>query len=204
MKKYLYRKQQGSQKIIVLITASLVLLLLAVSVIYFLPKKSSVVDLEIKKDEYREMSAINPEGEEPVVEKIDVFKEAAPVDIVVPEVGTVLSGEAAAGVAIPEVVVTAAPGVTAKFRSFQITAENGNFMPNQVIVNAGDTVHLDLQAVDTDYDFVLPSYNMKQTVKKGEKKILEFQALQTGRFTYYCSICGGPEQGPKGSIIVAP
>jgi hypothetical protein len=32
---------------------------------------------------------------------------------------------------------------------------------------------------------------MKQTAKKGEGKVLEFQAVTEGKFLFYCDACGG-------------
>ena len=44
---------------------------------------------------------------------------------------------------------------------------------------------------------------MKQTAKKGETKVLEFQANQDGNFLYYCEVCGGVNGNVKGNIIIA-
>ena len=132
----------------------------------------------------------------------DEFREEVPVNVVVPDVDTELSEEEKKEIALPTVVVPAAPGVDAKFRDFNISAENDVFVPNKIIANVGDTVHVDFTAVDKDYDIVFPSYNMMQRASVGQTKILEFQALQEGSFTYYCSSCGGPESGPKGTFII--
>lgn len=135
-------------------------------------------------------------------EQKDQFREEVPVDIVVPGVDTELSEEEKKEIALPTVVVPAAPGVESKFRDFNISAENDVFVPSKIIANVGDTVHVDFTAVDKDYDIVFPSYNMMQKASMGQTKILEFQALQEGSFTYYCSSCGGPESGPKGTFII--
>jgi hypothetical protein len=45
---------------------------------------------------------------------------------------------------------------------------------------------------------------MKQTADKGQTKALEFQAVNSGKFTYYCDLCGGLTSKTIGYIIVAP
>lgn len=180
---------------------------------------ASILVILVAIDLFREPKAVLPTGnvetpttvneqtdytavvEMPQIER-DAFRADVPVDIVVPDVNAQLSEEQKKEIAVPTVVVAAAPGVDSKFRNFQIRADGGAFVPTKVIANAGDTVHIDFVAVDGDYDIVFPSYNMMQTAKQGQTKILEFQALQSGSFTYYCSSCGGPESGPKGNIII--
>lgn len=125
---------------------------------------------------------------------------AVPSDIKVPGLGDTTGDN---NIAVPVGVTDAAPGVSAQLRSFNIKAEGGVFNPSTVIVNVGDTVHINFTAVDKEYDMVLPDYGMKQTAKKGETKIFEFQAVSTGKFTYYCESCGGLSSQAKGFIIIA-
>lgn len=132
----------------------------------------------------------------------DVFRQEVPVNVKVPEVNTVLSEAEKKVIAVPTVVVPAAPGATAQLRNFNIFAEGGKFIPSQIIANVGDTVHINFTAVDKGYDIVFPSYNMMQVAQKGETKILEFQALEDGSFLYYCDSCGGPNSATAGKIII--
>lgn len=133
----------------------------------------------------------------------DKFREEVPVNIVVPTKETVLTEAEKKVIALPTVVVPAAPGVESSFRSFDIKAEGGVFTPSRIIGRVGDTIHINFTAVDKAYDIVFPSYNMKQTAKQGQTKILEFQAVSEGSFTYYCDSCGGPTSATKGSIVIA-
>jgi len=132
----------------------------------------------------------------------DVFRQEVPVNVKVPEVNTVLSEAEKKVIAVPTVVVPAAPGATAQLRNFNIFAEGGKFIPSQIIANVGDTVHINFTAVDKDYDIVFPSYNMKQVATQGQTKILEFQALEDGSFLYYCESCGGSNSATDGKIII--
>lgn len=132
----------------------------------------------------------------------DKFRAEVPAEIKVPGKDTELSEAEKKEIALPTVVTPAAPGIEAQFRSFDIMAEGDKFIPSKVIANVGDTVHINFTAVDKAYDIVFPSYNMKQTAKKGETKILEFQAVMAGDFLYYCEACGGATSGTKGNIII--
>jgi len=134
---------------------------------------------------------------------VDKFRSEVPVNIIVPDQNTKLTDTEKKVTAIPTVVAAAAPGVEAKFRSFDVKADGGVFTPSKIIANTGDTVHINFTAVDKDYDITFPSYSMKQTAKKGQTKVLEFQAVEVGSFLYYCDACGGETSSAKGSIIVA-
>ena len=123
----------------------------------------------------------------------------APSDVVVPDVGAT---NVPANVAVPQNVAPAAPGVSAKFRSFEIKVDGGKFVPDTLAVNVGDTVNVKITAVDKDYDFVQPDYGFSFPLPKGIQKTLEFGATTEGKYTFYCSSCGGPDKGPVGYIIV--
>jgi len=122
-----------------------------------------------------------------------------PAGVKVPENGETAPKDVAA----PISVVQSAPGVQTKIRTFNIKAERNIFNPSTVIVNVGDTVHINFTPIDKTYDITLPDYGLKQTVAKGETKILEFQALNEGKYLYYCDLCGGANSSAKGYVIIS-
>lgn len=132
----------------------------------------------------------------------DKFRAEVPKDIKVPEVNEKLTVEQAKVVAVPTVVTPAAPGVAQRYRSFDIQANGNLFTPSSVIGNINDTIHINLTAVDKDYDIVFPSYNMRGVIKKGQTKPMQFQATQEGSFTFYCESCGGVNSASKGTVII--
>ena len=132
----------------------------------------------------------------------DPYREEAPVISRIPEANEVLPADQQKIIAVPTVVVPAAPGVESNFRNFNISGEGGRFVPEKIIAKVGDTVHVNFSAVDRDYDIVFPSYNMSQFAKQGQTKVLEFQALQSGSFLYFCESCGGLSSEAKGTIII--
>lgn len=89
-------------------------------------------------------------------------------------------------------------------RIFKIKAEDNKFIPDTIVVNQGDTLSLEITAVDQDYDFVQPDYGLTAKISEGETLRGGFQAADPGKFTFYCEICGGLEEGAKGYIIVNP
>ena len=132
----------------------------------------------------------------------DPFREEAPAITRIPSANEVLPAEQQKIIAVPTVVVPAAPGVESSFRNFNISGEGGKFVPEKIIAQVGDTIHINFTAVDKDYDIVFPSYNMKQSAKISQTKILEFQALKDGSFIYFCESCGGVNGEAKGNIII--
>lgn len=120
-----------------------------------------------------------------------------PEGIKVPEMGE----EVGKGVAAPEAVASASVNGNNKYRIFSIAADKNAFSPDTIIVNVGDVVHINFTAVDKTYDLTIPDYGMKQTVYKGETKVLEFQTVNAGKFMFYCDLCGGLNSEVKGYVI---
>jgi len=124
---------------------------------------------------------------------------AAPAGAIAPDEG---STNAPANVAVPAVQVPAAPGTTASFRSYNVGIKNDAYSPDTFVVNQGDTVNFWITAVDGNYGFTQPDYGLNVIIKKGVTKQVQFQALQPGKFMFYCGSCGGPAKGPVGNFIV--
>lgn len=131
----------------------------------------------------------------------------SPTHAPVPE-GAVAPGVGASdlpeGVGAPRLVTEAAPSVPYSYRSFSISVENGKFVPDTIIVNEKDTVNLKITASDDEYDFFQPDYGLSAPLPEGVTKTVEFGALLTGKLTFYCQSCGGPDSGPVGYIVVVP
>lgn len=103
-------------------------------------------------------------------------------------------------VAKPETVI---PSGSAAIRIFEIKAAGNKFTPDTLIVNNRDTVKIKLTAVDKDYDFTQPDYGLlNYLAKQGQTRTIEFGTSASGKFTFYCETCGGPDKGPVGYLIV--
>jgi hypothetical protein len=184
-----------------IIAAVAVLVVLSIIAAFLAGQKKATVQAPVIVQAPMQTAA--PTSEAPQAEVVkDQFRAEVPVNIKVPELSEVLTVEQKKEIAVPTIVTPAAPGSSAQFRNFNIIAEGGKYTPLKVIGRVGDTIHINFTAVDKDYDIVFPSYNMKTTALKGQTKILEFQAIQEGNFTYYCEMCGGPDGPTKGNIIL--
>jgi plastocyanin len=129
-----------------------------------------------------------------------VTREAAPANVVVPSEE---SKDVPQNVALPT-VVSSNPNQSTSFRSFDIKADGNKFSPDTVIVRQGDTININVTAVDKDYDFFQPDYGVKAQIPKGATKKVQFQGTASGKFLFYCVSCGGPDKGPTGYLIIAP
>ncbi len=124
---------------------------------------------------------------------------AVPANIAVPNEG---AANVALGVAVPVVQGAGDSSGNVSYRSFNIDIQNGSFSPDTVIVKQGDTVDLELTAVNAGYEFTQPDYGFNTPIAKGTTQRIQFQALQSGNFIFYCASCGGPSKGPVGHLIV--
>ena len=190
----------NKKKILLLGGGVLVVIILAVMVIYALNKKQNVLPAE------QGNIPAEQTGEEPgttsTTGSTDQYREEVPGDVKVPGMNENLTDAEKEVIAVPSIVTPAAPGASASFRSFSISGDGGKFVPAEIIARLNDIVHVNFTAVDKDYDIVFPSYGMRQSAKKGETKILEFQAVSEGSYTYYCDSCGGAKSPASGKIIV--
>lgn len=106
------------------------------------------------------------------------------------------------GVAAPTLVAPGSPSGATSFRSFNVTVTAQAFSPSTIIVNQGDTVHINITASGGAYDFTQQDLGLMLKVPAGETKVVQFDATSPGKFTFYCTSCGGPSKGPVGYVEV--
>lgn len=135
----------------------------------------------------------------PVVPTSSKTVSSVPANTIVPNAGATGTP---ANVAVPVVQSVGSPSGNVSYRSFDIKIMGGAYAPSTVAVKQGDTVNLELTAVDSNYGFTQPQYGFNATILEGKTQTIQFQALQTGDFTFYCASCGGPSKGPIGHLIV--
>ncbi|TSC82059.1 MAG: Uncharacterized protein G01um101420_589 [Parcubacteria group bacterium Gr01-1014_20] len=125
----------------------------------------------------------------------------SPPNVVVPEKDSQNLPE---NIAKPEVFYEQERRPGTGLRVFSITIEEDTFKPDTVIVNEFDRVKINLTSVDKDYDFTQPDSGRPMKILKGTTEFVEFQAQGGKKLTFYCTLCGGPEKGPIGNIIIKP
>lgn len=113
-------------------------------------------------------------------------------------------GNAAGGVAVPQIVAPAAADSKLSKRIFAITVNNNKIDTPNIVVYAGDLVTLTITAVDKAYNFVQPDYGLRFNLKQGETKTFDNQFTTPGKYLFYCDSCGGPESEPRGYFTVVP
>lgn len=104
-------------------------------------------------------------------------------------------------VAPPKEIIPAAPQIESKLRTFEIKGEKNSFDAKEIRVYQNDIVNIKFIAVDRSYDFNLPHYNLSTQAQKGETKTIQFQAINPGKFPFYCFQCS---KNPLGYLIVVP
>lgn len=115
-------------------------------------------------------------------------------DTHVPEPGETASES---GVAMPKAAQKMANDSKKKIRSFDVIADKNSFSVEKIIVYEDDVVKINFTAKDKTYDFSIPDFGIKQSAKKGETKLVEFQAVRVGSFIF--------ESKPvQGAILVVP
>lgn len=185
---------ENNKKIVIGVGIAVVVVILAY-VAFF--QKGSNVNTGNKGGATGGTAAVGGKAGEPVK---SATRQEVGSGVVVPDASA--SSTVPANVAKPAIVTQAAPGSTSKFRSFSISVTGGKFVPENVIVNAGDTVHINITATDKDYDFYQPDYGLSTPLPKGVQKVVEFQATSRDKYTFYCQSCGGPSKGPVGYVTV--
>jgi cytochrome c oxidase subunit 2 len=99
---------------------------------------------------------------------------------------------------------SAAAASAAETKTIKMTAEKYHFTPETINVNLGDTVVLEITALDTDHGFGLSAFNIDQRLPKGQTVKIEFVADKKGEFTFKCThFCGWGHFGMNGKLIVS-
>lgn len=89
-------------------------------------------------------------------------------------------------------------------RVFRARFEDEKIMPDTFVVHQGERVRLEVLAADNTYDLTQPDYHLQVPVAPSTRQLIPFEANEVGTFLFYCSSCGGPKDGPRGYIVVAP
>ncbi|MBI3588829.1 MAG: hypothetical protein HY093_00225 [Candidatus Liptonbacteria bacterium] len=181
-----------------ILIASIVVVAVIVLVVFGFMKKPSPAPTQDQNPP--NTSSENTASSVPKTPPPPITQTKTPPNVVVPEEN---SKNVPANVAKPENVSVLNSDAGTKFRTFKISAAGNQFTPNTMIVKAGDVLKIEFTAVDKSYDFTQPNYGIRPfSTEKGKTRILNFQAGGLGKFTFYCTLCGGPTKGPVGYLIV--
>lgn len=101
----------------------------------------------------------------------------------------------------PKVEPSGVPSGSVK--SFDIEAERFYFKPNEIVVNKGDTVVLNVKSEDVTHGFSIPVYGINKTLEPDKTVTIKFVADKAGEFEFACSVvCGTGHGDMKGKLVV--
>ena len=88
-------------------------------------------------------------------------------------------------------------------REFSITTRNYRFIPARIEVTQGELVRITLHAEDQVHSFAIDEYRIAKRMPTDGTTILDFQADQAGKFTFYCNLTEDENcQQVRGELIV--
>lgn len=86
---------------------------------------------------------------------------------------------------------------------FNLDSFRFGYSEEEIIVNQGDTVTINLTSSDGRHDWVVDEFNAAtEIIEEGETTSVTFVADQVGEFEFYCSVGSHREQGMVGTLIV--
>jgi cytochrome c oxidase subunit 2 len=101
-------------------------------------------------------------------------------------------------------LLTAGNLFAAETKTFQLTAQSYEFLPDTIRVNQGDKVILNITAIDKDHGFGIKAMNINRSLPKGKTVTIEFVAKKKGEFKIKCTkFCGFGHFGMQAKLIVS-
>lgn len=96
--------------------------------------------------------------------------------------------------------------ITARTFAYTITPAGGGASTTDAFtVNKGDHVILNITAQDVTHGFSMSPYVTSRSLNPGTTVRVEFDAIQSGNFTFFCTVtCGSGHGGMNGTMTVNP
>jgi plastocyanin len=119
------------------------------------------------------------------------------------EESVTVSGEADISVDDISVVSETEVGAEPAVREFTIDSFGFGYSQEEIRVNEGDTVTINLTNSGGYHDWVVDEFDAAtEKINGGGETSVTFVADETGTFEYYCSVGNHREQGMVGTLIV--
>lgn len=88
-------------------------------------------------------------------------------------------------------------------KEFTVTARSFEFVPDEFVVEQGDTVRFKVTSTDVTHGLFVSGYNKNVQLVPGEESVLEFVADKAGTFSMSCSVfCGSGHGQMRATLIV--
>jgi len=90
-------------------------------------------------------------------------------------------------------------------RTIHVTAQRYRYVPDPLVVKAGEKVRLLATSADVHHGLAIDAFKVNLTLTPGATQAVEFVASQAGTFEMYCTVyCGLGHPHMKGKLIVEP
>lgn len=90
-----------------------------------------------------------------------------------------------------------------KERVIKVEARKFRFAPDVIELTAGESVVLELMALDFAHGFSIPDWKMRTDLVMGKLVRMHLKPEQAGKFAFLCdNFCGSGHEEMNGSIIV--
>ena len=88
-------------------------------------------------------------------------------------------------------------------RVIHVTAKRYEYTPNEITIEKGVPVVLEITSLDRDHGFKIPELGIRADVKPGETTRVRIVADRTGRFEFMCDVfCGAGHEDMGGELVV--
>ena len=88
-------------------------------------------------------------------------------------------------------------------KTFEVKADDYQFIPDTITVNQGDRVIIRAVSIDKDHGLGIKAYNISKPMPKGKWVTIEFTADKKGEFPIHCTVfCGWKHHWMRGKLIV--
>lgn len=92
--------------------------------------------------------------------------------------------------------------VAADARRIEVTATSFEFDPDEIRVDAGESIAIVLASEDILHDLTIDELDAHVAAARGETAEGGLIADEPGRYTYYCTVTGHREAGMEGTLVV--
>lgn len=101
------------------------------------------------------------------------------------------------------ILLSAAAGSGAEPKVVKISAKRFEFTPAEVRVKKGETVVLELTALDRVHGFNLPAFKIRKDIVPKEVTRVTLTPGEAGTFPFHCDVfCGDGHEDMTGTLIV--
>ena len=90
-----------------------------------------------------------------------------------------------------------------KEKIIKIVAQRFSFTPNEIILEKGENVRLEITSLDFVHGFNVPELNVRADLPPGQITVIKLKPQKSGTYDFICdNFCGAGHEDMGGRIIV--